>query len=459
MPLRSLAIKQRLITGMLLLLSIAGPCSAALPLEFNGQTMPSLAPMLELVTPAVVNISTISEIRTEEHPLLSDPFFKHFFNIPRYRQKKRHSSLGSGVIIDAARGHVLTNHHVIDKALEIQVTLKDGRKLSAELIGSDPEIDVALLRIPHERLTELPLADSDALRVGDFVVAIGNPFGLTQTVTSGIVSALGRSGLGIEGYENFIQTDASINPGNSGGPLVNLRGELVGLNTAIVASGGGNVGIGFAIPINMAHAIVQQILRFGGVQRGVFGIEMQGMTPDLAQALGVSQQQGAVVVRIKPGSSAEVAGMEIGDIIETLNGRPMENPADVENALALLRVGDDVDIQVLRDSRRLRLSAKIADPLEGMEDGSTYSISLAGSMIGEVVDNSPYGEYEAIEVGRVRKGSQAWQKGVREGDILLTINNVRVKSLKILKRTLKEAQEIYQVKLRRGSRIITLISR
>jgi len=421
--------------------------------------MPSLAPMLELATPTVVNISTIGEIRSEEHPLLSDPFFKHFFNFPSRKQKKRHNSLGSGVIIDASHGHILTNHHVIDKALEIQVTLKDGRKFPAELLGSDPETDIAVLKIPSEGLQALPLSNSDRLRVGDFVVAIGNPFGLTQTVTSGIVSALGRSGLGIEGYENFIQTDASINPGNSGGPLVNLRGELVGLNTAIIAPGGGNVGIGFAIPINMAQAIVQQILEFGGVRRGVFGIEMQGMTPDLAQALGVTQQTGAVVVHIKSGSSAEKAGIAIGDIILAINGRPMHSPTDVETALALLRVGDTLEIRVLRDERQFRLKARIGDPMANMQDGARYSESLSGSMLGETLDKSPYGELEAIEIGQVKKGSQAWQKGFRDGDILLAVNDVRVTSLKALKRTLKESPEIYQVKLRRGSSIITLISR
>ncbi|MGB5737139.1 MAG: trypsin-like peptidase domain-containing protein, partial [Thiohalocapsa sp.] len=223
----------------------------ALPPQVNGEPLPSLAPMLERVMPGVVNISTVTQIATEQHPLLRDPFFRRFFDIPGRPREREHQSLGSGIVVDEKRGLILTNHHVIENADAIRITLHDGRRVEAELIGSDPETDVAVLNVPAEGLTEIGLADSDALRVGDFVVAIGSPFGLAQTVTSGIVSALGRTGLGIEGYESFIQTDASINPGNSGGPLVNLHGELVGLNTAILAPGGGNVGIGFAIPTNM----------------------------------------------------------------------------------------------------------------------------------------------------------------------------------------------------------------
>ena len=228
--------------------------------------------------PAVVNISTVTRIAATEHPLLRDPFFRQFFDIPQQRQREE-SSLGSGVIVDAAQGLAITNHHVVAKADEIRVTLHDGRTLKAELVGADPETDVAVLRLPAQGLTALPIGDSDQLRVGDFVVAIGTPFGLRQTVTSGIVSGLGRSGLGIEGYENFIQTDASINPGNSGGPLVNLRGELVGINTAILAPGGGNVGIGFAIPIAMARSIMDQIVDHGSVSRGLFGVVRPGPDP------------------------------------------------------------------------------------------------------------------------------------------------------------------------------------
>lgn len=274
----------RSLLGLLLALWVHS-VSAALPEQVNGQPLPTLAPMVKQVTPAVVNISTRSQIRLQQNPLFNDPFFRHFFGQQPQRPQNRTQSLGSGVVIDAQKGLVITNHHVIDRADEITVTLRDGRELQATLLGSDPEADVALLEVPAVGLSDLPLANSDSLQVGDFVVAIGNPFGLGQTVTSGIVSAMGRSGLGIEGYEDFIQTDASINPGNSGGALVNLRGELVGMNTAILApGGGGNVGIGFAIPSNMLKQIVDHLLLHGEVRRGVLGVVTQDLTPDLAQA-------------------------------------------------------------------------------------------------------------------------------------------------------------------------------
>ena len=234
----------------------------------SGKEMPSLAPMLDGVTPAVVNIATEGRIKQKLNPLFADPRFRRYFNVPEQPAERKTSSLGSGVIVDAKRGLVLTNNHVIANAVQITVTLRDGRQLEAEVVGTDPETDVAVIKMPAENLVDIKPTDSDALRVGDFVVAIGNPFGLGQTVTSGIVSALGRSGLGIEGYEDFIQTDASINPGNSGGALVNLRGELVGINTAIFSQSGGNIGIGFAIPINLAMQITEQLLETGEVKRG-----------------------------------------------------------------------------------------------------------------------------------------------------------------------------------------------
>ncbi|MBD3670046.1 MAG: trypsin-like peptidase domain-containing protein, partial [Gammaproteobacteria bacterium] len=271
--------------SLVLLLGLLGmqPALAALPLtDSQGQELPTLAPMLEQATPSVVNINTRSKVRVQNNPLLDDPFFRHFFNVPEQPRERSAQSLGSGVIIDADKGYIVTNNHVIDKADEIQVTLRDGRTYDAELVGTDPETDVAVIRIEADNLNAVPMADSDTLRVGDFVVAIGNPFGLGQTVTSGIVSALGRSGLGIEGYEDFIQTDASINPGNSGGALVNLKGELIGINTAIFSQSGGNIGIGFAIPVNMARDVVDQLVRHGEVRRGILGVQAQDLTPQLA---------------------------------------------------------------------------------------------------------------------------------------------------------------------------------
>ena len=316
-----------LLTTTLILAAYASSAVAALPYSVDGQELPSLAPMVEKTRPAVVNIATRGSVDIQKHPLLNDPLFRRFFkdfeNLP---QRKEVKSLGSGVIIDADAGHIVTNFHVIDGADEISVTLHDGQQLEATLVGSDPEADVAILKVKHDGLVSVPFADSSTLRVGDFAVAIGNPFGLGQTVTSGIVSALGRSGLGIEGYEDFIQTDASINPGNSGGALVNLRGELIGINTAILASGGtGNVGIGFAIPINMVREITNQLIEYGEVRRGMLGVIMQNLTPDLARAFGLDVHQGVVISQVVENSAASKAGLKVGDVLLSIGDEPIRS--------------------------------------------------------------------------------------------------------------------------------------
>ncbi len=294
-----------LLTG-LLLFGFVAPGFAALPAAVDGQQLPSLAPMLERTTPAVVNIATRGKARRKvELPLPRDPLFRRFFDVPNIERIQETASLGSGVVVDADNGLILTNHHVIKDAYEIKVTLTDGRELNAEVVGRDPDTDVAVLQVDDDNLTQIPMADSSVLRVGDFVVAIGNPFGLGQTVTSGIVSALGRSGLGIESIEDFIQTDASINLGNSGGALVNLRGELVGINTAIYGAGNqGSIGIGFAIPINMARDIMQQLIAYGEVRRGRLGAQGQDLTAPLAQAFGIERGSGFIVTQIESGSPA-----------------------------------------------------------------------------------------------------------------------------------------------------------
>ncbi|MDO9242139.1 MAG: trypsin-like peptidase domain-containing protein, partial [Methylicorpusculum sp.] len=307
----------------------ASPAQSGLPVAVNGQKLPSLAPMLETSLPAVVNISTSTNVQVLEHPLMRDPFFRHFFQMPNQPSQRQKNSLGSGVIVDSRNGFVLTNNHVIDKADKIMVTLQDGRQLNAKLIGTDPDADIAVIQIPADNLTALPIANSDELRVGDFVIAIGNPFGLGQTVTSGIVSALGRSGLGIEGYENFIQTDASINPGNSGGALVNLNGEFVGMNTAILAPNGGNVGIGFAIPSNMAMTIKESLVKHGEVRRGLLGVSTQDLSPELVKAFGLETNKGAVVSKVEGNSPAARAGLEPGDIITKVNGQKIKGSHDI----------------------------------------------------------------------------------------------------------------------------------
>ncbi|HTZ35535.1 MAG TPA: Do family serine endopeptidase [Stellaceae bacterium] len=333
---------------------------AAAPIpEFTGGVVPSLAPMLTTVTPGVVNIA-VKGREPIQNPLLQDPLFRKFFKLPQGQQSYEETqATGSGVIVDAAQGYVLTNAHVVENETSVTVTLKDNRKLAAKLVGRDAETDVAVLRIDASGLTAVPFGDSDRLQVGDFVVAIGNPFGLGQTVTSGIVSALGRSGLGIEGYEDFIQTDASINPGNSGGALVDLRGNLVGINTAILAPGGGNVGIGFAVPINMARRAMDQLIRYGEVKRGRIGIAIQDLTPDLAQAMNTRRQAGAVIAKVEPGSAADHAGLRSGDLVVAANGVPVRSGTQLRNVIGLTRIGDEVSLTVDRGGVERSLGVRV----------------------------------------------------------------------------------------------------
>jgi Do/DeqQ family serine protease len=440
----------------ILLVLASGSARAALPLQVAGQPLPSLAPMLEQAVPAVVNISTVTRIEAAEHPLMRDPFFRRFFEMPPEHRSREGNSLGSGIIVDAERGLVLTNHHVIAKASEIRVTLHDARTLVAELVGADPETDIAVLRIPAEDLVALPMVDSEGLKVGDFVVAIGNPFGLSQTVTSGIVSGLGRSGLGIEGYESFIQTDASINPGNSGGPLVNLRGELVGVNTAILAPGGGNIGIGFAIPANMARAVMEQLVEHGAVRRGLFGVAIQDLTPELAAALGIERRDGAVVNAVEPDSAAAAAGLEEGDVILAINGAPVKGADDLRTRFGLLRVGAHVELEISRGGKTRRLEGRIADPYQSYVEGRRVAPALAGALLGEL---DRRGGVPALPVGTVEPGSAAWNAGLREGDRLLQVNGQRVASLRDVARVLRQTGDILTLRIQRGDDLLVLARR
>jgi len=403
--------------------------AAGLPPYAEGQPLPSLAPMLERSMPAVVNISTSTNIQISENPLMQDPYFRQFFNVPNQPRQQQRNSLGSGVIIDSNQGLVLTNNHVIDKADKIMVTLNDGRQLTAELIGTDPEADVAIIQIPADNLTKLPIADSSQLKVGDFVVAIGNPFGLGQTVTSGIVSALGRTGLGIEGYEDFIQTDASINPGNSGGALVNLRGELIGINTAILAPTGGNVGIGFAIPSNMAMTIKESLVKHGEVRRGLLGVTTQDLTPELVKAFNLKNKQGAAISRIESNSPAAKAGLEPGDIIVAANGRPIRNSHDIRNIVGLMQIGDNVDLEYFRNNEKKQVTATIGKPEQPQLAGEKLHPSLQGAVLTTTQKN----QVEGVLFQKIDTSSNAWQAGLRPGDVILSANRYRVRTLEELK--------------------------
>jgi len=410
--------------------------------------LPTLAPVVEATRPAVVNIATTGQVDVQKHPLLNDPFFKRFFegygDLPQSKETK---SLGSGVVIDADKGYIVTNHHVVEGAQEIAITMHNGHHFKAKLIGSDPEADVAVLQADIEGLHAIPFGDSDKLRVGDFAVAIGNPFGLGQTVTSGIVSALGRTGLGIEGYENFIQTDASINPGNSGGALVNLRGELIGINTAILAAGGsGNVGIGFAIPINMVRQIVDQLIEYGEVRRGMLGVIMQNLTPELSQAFGLDLHQGVVISQVIEDTAAEEAGLKAGDVVTSINDTPVKSASAMRNMVGLLRVGDEMSITVIREGKKQMLTAVIRDAKDLSVSGTRINQGLAGATIEEKEN----GGKTYLTVTEVTKGSPAWNAHLREGDIILSVNRRPVQTLIELQQIVGDKDTQILLNIQRG---------
>jgi Do/DeqQ family serine protease len=348
------------LSGVILLTTrIIAPALAGAPIpEAGGAAITSVAGVVSRITPAVVGIAVRGEVR-ENNPLANDPLFRQFFNFRDQPIERETAAVGSGVIVDAAQGYVLTNNHVVANATSIEVTTKDNRRFKARLVGRDPATDIAVLQIPAENLTAVPMGDSGRLQVGDFVLAVGNPFGLGQTVTSGIVSALGRSGLGIEGYEDFIQTDASINPGNSGGALVDLRGRLIGINTAILAPGGGNIGIGFAVPINMAHDVMDQLIRHGEVRRGRIGVAIQDLTHDLARALGTARTEGALITRVASDSPAQRAGLRSSDLVVAVNGVPIHSAADLRNRIGLAPIGDEIALTVDRGGSEREVTVRI----------------------------------------------------------------------------------------------------
>ncbi len=442
-----------LLTPILLaaMLGLAAPAQAHL----TADEVPSLAPLVKESAPAVVIVATQGKLQQpqtqEPHPFFDHPFFERYFGERPNPQPRRPRAMGSGVIVDAENGYLLTNHHVIDNAEQITVALTDRREFEAEVVGADPETDIALLKIDADSLTALPFADSNELQVGDYVVAIGNPFGLGQTITAGIVSAVGRSGLRLESYEDFIQTDAAINVGNSGGALINLKGELVGINTAIYTGRGGNIGIGFAIPINMARQIMDQLLTHGEIQRGRIGVQIQDLEPDLAEALGTSHERGAVVAQVIPGTPAEAAGIQRYDVIVEMNGEPVVGSSDLRNKVGLLRVGDAVRLTIVRDGEPMTIELAVGESGEVALGAGSQIPQLKGVVLGPLTPSSPlYEEVEGALVIEVEVDTPAWNAGLREGDVIVEVNRREVKSTEEILEALEGSFPPLLLNIRRG---------
>ena len=441
--------KYRLVWATLLM-SIATYIAAALPDSVDGQPLPSLAPLVKKVAPAVVNIRVSQTVRSQSP--YGDEMFRRFFGLPNFEGGSREiASAGSGVIVDAINGYILTNHHVVQGADKIQITLFNDDSLDAEIVGSDAATDIAVLKVDPGNLVDLPIGDSDQVEVGDFVIAIGNPFGLGHTVTSGIVSALGRTGINRNGYEDFIQTDASINPGNSGGALVNMRGELVGINSAIVSRTGGNVGIGFAVPSEIARSIMRQILDFGEVRRGLLGVSIQTIDTESAKALGAEVESGALVSAIEPGSAAEAAGLHVDDIIIRVNDKKIDNSRELANAIGLKGSGEIVDIEFVRNGRTRSIKATLGQRTITQINGSDVHPGLQGSRFANASASTTGG----IDVTEVESGSAAAQRGLRSGDLIVAVNRQPVQNLQQLQ-VIADANRILFLRVQRGDRSLML---
>jgi serine protease Do/serine protease DegQ len=425
--------------------------------------VPTLAPIIERASPAVVNISVSGSISVR-NPLAQDPFFRRFFP-PEGRRDFQ--SAGSGVIVNAEEGYILTNHHVVENADQITVTLADNRSVQAEVVGSDRDSDVAVLQVAMDNLSAMPLGNSDELKVGDFVIAIGNPFALAHTVTSGIVSGLGRSNISRDNpsaYEDFIQTDASINPGNSGGALVNLRGELVGINSAILSGTGGNIGIGFAIPVNMARSIMDQIVEFGTVSRGMLGVTIATITPDIAGDYGLRDTSGALVTAVAPGSAAEEAGLAINDIIVSINQQPIRDAAALRNTIGLLRPGERVTVGLIREGRERSVTA-VLDEMNGApgagapeEVGALDPVFEGAELVANNETRPDFNGIPGILVTQVLPDSPAALRGLRAGDVITHVNRQPVRDLAGLRSLVDNARSII-LQVQRGNRGVLILMR
>ncbi|MGB5346323.1 MAG: DegQ family serine endoprotease [Woeseia sp.] len=437
----------RLLCGVLAV-SLAATAFSALPDRVGDQPLPSLAPLVEQTSPAVVNIRVSQTV--EAGGQYGDEMFRRFFGIPDAQRGSREiASAGSGVIVDAKNGYILTNHHVVDGADRIQISLYNEDTLDAEVVGSDAATDIAVLKVDSKQLIEIPIGDSDRVRVGDFVIAIGNPFGLGHTVTSGIVSALGRSGISRSGYEDFIQTDASINPGNSGGALVNMNGELVGINSAIISRSGGNVGIGFAVPSQIARSIMRQLVDFGEVRRGLLGVTIQTIDEDGAKALGAEVTRGALISEITPGSAAEDAGLKVDDIIVRVDDKKISNSRELANAIGLKGSGEIVEIEYVRDGRKRDVEATLGQAQTQSSAGNDVHPGLAGAQFASVPNNG------GVEVTEVEPDSPAAQRGLRTGDVISAVNRQGIVNLNQLQQ-IAEQNRILFLLVQRGDRSLML---
>ncbi len=449
-PLISLRQLVGLIAALGFVLALVSPATAALPQAVRGQPVTSLAPLVEEAAPAVVNIRVSQTVTRRNN--FGDDAFRRFFGLPDGGSAPQEiASAGSGVIVDAENGYILTNHHVVGEADKIQISLIDGTVHDAEIVGSDPATDIAVIKVDAKGLTEMTIGDSTSARVGDFVIAIGNPFGLGHTVTSGIISALGRSGISRDGYEDFIQTDASINPGNSGGALVNMNGELIGINSAIISRTGGNVGIGFAVPTEIASSIMNQILDFGEIRRGLLGVNIQTIDAQAAEALGNDIDNGALITGIQSDSAAEKAGLQVGDIIVEVNNKKVDGAAELRNRIGLLRSGEQVDIKYIRDNKTYSTQARLGQAQAQVVLGEEIHPGLAGSVFST---NTTTGE-DGVEIGEVQEGSPAAQRGLRTGDLITHVNRIRVEDLQDL-RNVASRYDILFLNVRRGDRALMI---
>ncbi len=445
-------ILRSLFTWLLLLTAIGYEVCYA-----EGSMTSSLAPMLQKVLPSVVNIR--AQIKITDMNLLNK-IEKETNQNPNSNNAlpDKLLSVGSGVIVDAANGYILTNAHVVDEAETVIVTLGDGHHYTAKVIGLDKASDVGLLQIKAKGLTAITFGNSNNLQVGDRVAAIGNPFGLSQTVTSGIVSALGRT-TGIENYENFIQTDAPINPGNSGGALIDMQGQMVGINTAILAPSRGSVGIGFAIPSNMAKSVMQQLIQYGNVRRGMLGVGAQDITPELAAAFKLQPNtKGAVVTQVILGSPAEKAGIQVGDIITHVNNTLIKNANDVVNAIGLIRVDSKTDITILRQGKSLALSVILTDPQKRKEQGKLSDPFLYGVALKNFSLVSPiHGDVKGVLVVSVDQDTNAWHSDLRPGDVITSANQQPVNSITELKKVAADNKEDLLLNVLRGAGAVFIV--